>query len=66
MESEAIARAHPKAPFHSPVGAWNSANVWQNEALYSAFFSSNVSLRQSPFSFSRKTCENYFCLTKAI
>lgn len=42
--------------FQSPVGAWNSAKVWQNDDRYKAFFSWTLIFFQSPFSFSRKAC----------
>lgn len=54
MEREAKNNDQPTTLFHSPVGALNSAKVCLKEALYNAFFSSNDSLRQSPFSFSRR------------
>jgi len=42
----------PKMPFHSPVGASISLNVWRKLARYRAFFSSIDNFFQSPFSFS--------------
>lgn len=55
MAAEIPTSVKPSTDFHSPVGALISAKVWPNEALYSAFFSSMVNLRQSPFSFSLRT-----------
>uniref|UniRef100_A0A8W7PB72 Uncharacterized protein n=1 Tax=Anopheles coluzzii TaxID=1518534 RepID=A0A8W7PB72_ANOCL len=51
---EAAIRAAPRHAFHSPVGCFISANVWQNEARYRAFFSCTDIFFQSPFSFSRR------------
>lgn len=53
MARETPRRLTPTMLFHSPVGAFISENVWQKVARYRAFFSSRVSLLQSPFSFSR-------------
>lgn len=52
--SETHTSASPTDDFHSPVGAFISAKVWQNDALYRAFFSSWLNFFQSPFSFSRR------------
>lgn len=54
-------KAIPTDDFHSPVGAFISAKVWQKDALYKAFFSSMLNFFQSPFSFTRSA----FKLNKA-
>merc|ERR1712136_670451 len=46
---------NPMIDFHSPVGAFISEKVWPKDARYRAFFSSMVSLLQSPFSLSFRT-----------
>ena len=48
-------RLNPMIDFHSPVGAFISEKVWPKDARYRAFFSSMVSLLQSPFSLSFRT-----------
>lgn len=52
-------QTYPRMDFHSPLDASISLKVEQKLKRYSAFFSSRVSLCQSPFSFSLNTCNEF-------